>query len=131
MIRQKLIEMGGEFTGSRVYGFPKPDSDYDYVLYDEDGELIEDLMRMGFSAPSDDEKDSCGELTDFASLKMQDGEETVNAIVCLRKSFYDEFLEAREHCIKFAPLRRDDAVEVHQYYLYGGTLDEYYWGEPD
>lgn len=87
-------------TGSRVYGAPKPDSDYDLVVF-ADADVVRQL-RMAAGVKT-------GEPIRFGVL---------NLIPVSSEAEYDAWHDATAQCLVKAsvdgPLTRDEAVAIHK-----------------
>jgi len=87
-------------TGSRVYGTPKPDSDYDLVV-DIDPETAKDIRKAAGVKE--------GEPVRFGAL---------NLILTTSEAEYDAWLDATAECVdrrnSKGPLTRDEAIAIHR-----------------
>lgn len=81
------------WTGSRVYGTPRPASDHDLVV--RMSGCIADQLRSIVGAWK----------LDFLQL---------NIIACETNEQYDAWMKARELCCLEMPCSRDRAIEIHK-----------------
>lgn len=103
------IEIDGAFmTGSRVYGKPDMDSDWDMVLMANDS-IIEELIDA-CDGDEEYEFDEEGEV----SYSIRFG--NLNLIV-LQKNQFKAWKDATEELIQRKPVTRDQAVECIQQHL--------------
>lgn len=84
-------------TGSRAYGTPRPESDYDLVvLIDKD---LEATLRASFSVPEDES----------LKLKGANGQE-LNLICVNDEDEYKAWFHATEFLKEVAPVSREHAI---------------------
>lgn len=87
-------------TGSRVYGTPKPDSDYDLVV-DMDPETALDVRKAAGVKPG---------------MPIRFG--VLNLIPVTSEAEYDAWLDATAACVDkrntSGPLTRDEAITIHK-----------------
>jgi len=80
-------------TGSRVYGIPKLDSDYDIVIL-TDKETFELFKHLQF--------------------KLTDQDQTYNFICVQSKQEYNTWYNAKLQCLSIKPCSRDKAIIIHK-----------------
>jgi len=92
-------------TGSRVYGRPKPDSDYDIVLW-----VTEEEKQQLISASESDD-----------GLTIRFG--PINIIAVTNATDYYHWMDAKDCCRRNCPVTREEAIEIHK--LENITDEEY------
>ena len=119
-------------TGNRVYGIPKPRSDWDYLVLGYEG-LEDKLFQLEFAVGGscNDQLDriigmardcpSIGCDCEWSSFKKVYRtpwpgriQGTVNLIVCWTEEQYENWLVARDECIMNAPLSKKECIRIHQ-----------------
>lgn len=112
-------------TGSRVYGTPTKDSDWDYFACvhgpSEFNETVERLESLGFDIGGS--LNTCDfDPNAFCSLKR----DNANIILLHHQEFFKKWFIARDECVKRRPVSRQVAVAIHKEVLYGnvGLLKE-------
>jgi predicted nucleotidyltransferase len=101
-------------TGSRRYGYPKPDSDLDIVVLVDpaDLELMKQVASAAVIAPE--------EYKGSGAVSMRFGK--LNLICTTRKEAYDVWLEGTEELDARKPVLRDDAIKLFQELRYDADL---------
>lgn len=94
-------------TGSRIYGVPREDSDFDIVVRC-DAERVPELVASGFREVFRSGAGAC----------LRRGPQ--NAIVCFTGTEFERWREARQLCLDTAPIDRDTAVRIHRDRNIGG-----------
>lgn len=100
--------MRGFETGSRVYGIPRPDSDYDLVILGNEREYQ-------FLLSLQDQHDGCilrEHEALYPSCSIYIGE--LNVIFCRSRWQYFKWWLAMKICKLCGPLSREDCVRVHK-----------------
>lgn len=87
------------FTGSRVYGMPNENSDYDLVVLFDDNDPLAKILVNNFKTKSGTYR--AGDL---------------NLIVLYSEDAYKRWLGARDECLELAPITREQAIEIHKKY---------------
>lgn len=113
-----------EKTGSRVYGKPTKDSDYDYLWrcgqWDEWLRVAAFLLKRGFEfGGSFDSRNGLPRLDDDEAMFISFKRGPLNIIVVTDDDQWERWLVARAACVAEAPIDRDRAVVLHTRYGVG------------
>lgn len=104
--------MRGFFTGSREYGVPRSDSDFDIVVLGNRRDLERWFAMQNRFSFQDDSLTATTEGAVYPSYNIRVG--NLNVIFCLTRWQYFKWWLAMKVCKFLGPLDRDECVRVHK-----------------